>query len=162
MNTTVAGLVGVMALALGACSVRLPISDATAEPLRDLEAEHLKAADPRVSVPGSLFLIRVSLPRASAETIARRELHTSIRVENCSSGSLVAVVGNGEIAGMGGEFHRLRKLLETNPRQPAFTLAGSAFFGHGEAVPGLCASLSGGSYSHKIKPEKVPLKFRTT
>ena len=90
-------------LLLGGCSVRLPISEAVAVPVSDNEAAALDA-QARPSTPGKWFRVRATLTRDAVQKIARWELYTHMRVEDCRTGDLVGIASSVGIEGTDGDF----------------------------------------------------------
>jgi hypothetical protein len=152
--------IGLIALFLGACTVRLPIIEATATPLTAAEVQHLNEVGEGASVPGTWFRVTAILPRSAVRKITRWELYTHLYVEDCRTGDVRAVVSSATV-GSEGDFERVRELLKLNPNRAAFQLSGPAFFQDGKSRGNLCLRIDGGSYTlQKIATDKVPLQFQ--
>ncbi len=144
-------------LLLGGCSVRLPISEAVAVPVSDNEAAALGAQE-WPSTPGKWFQVRATLARDAVQKIARGELYTHMRVEDCRTGDLVGIASSVGFEGTGGDFERTRKQLEANKQRQTFVIAEPVFFPASKPLDRLCVRLEGGSYMlQKISSSPVAL-----
>lgn len=145
-------------LLLGGCSVRLPVSEAIAIPVSDAEAAALDA-QARPSTPGKWFQVSATLARDAVQKIARWELYTHIRVEDCRTGDLVGIASSVGIEGTDGDFELTRKQLESNKRRQTFVIAEPIYFPTSKPLDRLCVRLEGGSYTlQKISSSPVALK----
>jgi len=150
-------IIALAALLIAGCSVRLPVTQATAEPLSNAEVSRLSD---RPSVPGDWYDVKAVLPRASVGKIARWELYTHIIVEDCRTGDTVGVVPSAQVEGMDGDFRRLRRLLQSAGNRSEFVLSGAAFFPANKPRGNLCLRLEGGSYTlQKITSDGVALRL---
>jgi len=145
-------------LLLGGCSVRLPISEAVAIPVSDSEAATLNE-ETRPSTPGNWFQVRATLARDTVQKIARWELYTDMRVEDCRTGDLVGIASSVGIEGTGGDFERTRQRLEADRKRQTFVIAEPVFFPASKPLDRLCVRLEGGSYTlQKISSSPVALR----
>ena len=154
-------LVTLLLLLLSGCYVRLPVSEAVAEPLAPAKVKALAELGERPSTAGEWFEVRVLLPRESVRKIARWELYTHMLVENCRTGDVVGIASSTQIEGTDGNFRAIREQLRADRRRAVFIMSESMFFPAGQPLDGLCLQLDGGSYTlQKISNRPVPLKVR--
>ena len=138
--------------------MRLPVSEAIAIPVSDDEAAALDA-QARPSTPGKWFQVSATLARDAVQKIARWELYTHIRVEDCRTGDLVGIASSVGIEGTDGDFELTRKQLESNKRRQTFVIAEPIYFPTSKPLDRLCVRLEGGSYTlQKISSSPVVLK----
>ena len=146
-------------LLLGGCYVKLPIGDAVAVPVLDQDSARLDEQGARPSTPGRWFHVRATLSRDAVYKIARWELYTNMRVEDCRTGNLVGIVSSVGIQGTEGDFELIREQLRADEQQQTFVIAEPVFFQAGKPLDRLCVRLEGGSYSlQKISSSPVPLR----
>ena len=148
-------------LLLGGCYVRLPISEAVAQPISDEEAATMPERLARPPVPGKWFRVRVVLPRESVRKIARWELSTHFYVEGCTTRELVGVASSVEIEGTDGDFGHIRQLLRDDAATQKFIMNEPVFMQAGKKPDRLCLRIDGGSYTlQKISTDPVSLRLR--
>jgi hypothetical protein len=125
---------GLIAMACSSCTVRLDIDSAVAEPLTPTEVHHLNEIGERATGPGSWFAVDVTVPRRAIERIARWELYTHIRIDDCRTGKNVSIVSPASVEQTDGSFERVRELLKSAPDRTLFGLGGSAFIREGQSL----------------------------
>lgn len=158
MNSKLIPLFLLWSLLLGGCSVRLPVSEAVAVPVSDNEAAALDA-QARPSTSGKWFQVSATVARDAVQKIARWELYTHMRVEDCRTGDLVGIASSVGIEGTDGDFKRTRKQLEADKQRQTFVIAESVYFPTSKPLDRLCVRLEGGSYTfQKISGSPVALK----
>jgi hypothetical protein len=157
MRSKLLPLFVVPSLLLGGCYVRLPISRAVAVAVSANEAAALnKRAAP--STPGEWFQVRVTITREAVRKIARWELYTHMKVEDCHTGDLVDVASSVGIEGTDGDFERMRQKLHAEEQRQTFVIAEPIFLPASKRLDRLCVRLEGGSYTlQKILSAPVPL-----
>lgn len=145
-------------LLLGGCSVRLPVSEAAAVPVLENEAAALDA-QARPSKPGKWFQVSATLARDAVQKIARWELYTHMRVEDCRTGDLVGIASSVGIEGTNGDFELTRKQLKANKQRRTFVIAEPVYLPTAKPLDRLCVRLEGGSYTlQKISSSPVALR----
>jgi hypothetical protein len=148
-------------LLLGGCYVKLPIAEAVAAPVTDNEAAALDEQGHRPPMVGKWFQVRLTVPRDAIRKIARWEIYTHIRVEDCRTGDLVGIASSVGIEGTDGDFDRMEQQLRANKQRDAFVIAEPIFFRAGKPLHQLCVHLEGGSYTlQKISRSPVPLRVQ--
>ena len=145
-------------LLLGGCSVRLLVSEAVAVPVSENEVAALDA-QARPSTPGKWFQVSATLARDAVQKIARWELYTHMRVEDCRTGDLVGIASSVGIEGTDGDFELTRKQLDSNKQRQTFVIAEPIYFPTAKPLDRLCVRLEGGSYTlQKLSSSPVALK----
>jgi hypothetical protein len=132
-------------LLLGGCSVRVPIREAVAVPVSGDEAGALDE-QMKPSTPGKWLQVRATLARDAVQKIARWELYTHMRVEDCRTGDLIGIAASVGIEGTGGDFELTRQQLEADEQRETFAIAEPVFFPTSKPLDRLCVRLEGGSY----------------
>ena len=154
-------LVVLPSLLLGGCYVRVPIADAVATPVTEKEAAALGGQGERPPIAGKWFQVRLTIPRNAVRKIARWQIYTHIRVEDCRTGDLVGIVSSVGIEGTDGDFERMERQLRANKQRDTFVIAEPILIRAGRQLNGLCVHLEGGSYTlQKISRSPVPLRVQ--
>ena len=149
--------ISLAALLLGGCYVRLPISNAEAEPIADNVAKVMPQRLARPPGQGHWYDVRIFLPRQTMSRIVRWEIYTHIYVEGCRTGELIGIGAIEEEPES--DLDMVREILRSEPSRQTFAVSAPVFLRARATPDQLCLRLDGGSYTlQKVWSGRVPLK----